>query len=367
MTFPNGNFYNNPPGNSNLCPWRAGVDGETLALQVSWRAYPALHARLQSTKDSAGKKGSTHHKGIDQTQLGKYLVRVSPTGTRIGSKGPYYAFAIECEGIVILIQARCAPNGECPNVLVTIGGMVCLERGDQGALELAYDIIRQMGGEIEHVALSRNDFCVDMPGVGMDEFVEATKDGRFVTRGKCYSKIEFYGGTLQFGRPPLVLQIYDKRAEVLAKQNPRQRALMLDRRWGGSVMPAQAVRVEFRIWREKLREFGIDTPEDFYRKRRILVDYLCRDRFRFIAGPVDRANTTRAATLPLWAQVREAFAAWAGQPNGEILVPLPRGPVNVDHLLKQSYGVTKAIGREQGKEVVGYDAHCDLVLKGALV
>ncbi|NLE58807.1 MAG: hypothetical protein GX616_10625, partial [Planctomycetes bacterium] len=196
-------------------------------------------------------------------------------------------------------------------------------------------------------------------------FVSATKEERFVTRSKCLTKIEYYGGTVEFGRRPLILQIYDKRAEVLSKQNPRQRALMLDRRWGGT-MPQQAVRVEFRVGRAKLREFGIDTPEDFYRKRRALIDYLCRDWFRFTVGPVDRLNTTRAVTLPLWEQVHEAFAAWAGQPNGEVLAPLPKGPVDVTGLLKQGHGVLKAIGRAQDREVVGYDTYCDWVQGEAL-
>lgn len=365
MTFENINSDNNPPPTSHSAPWHAAVDRANLALEVIFPGYPDLRPRLRAVKESAGHRGETHHKGIEHLQLGPYLVRVWPTGSRIGKEGPYYAFVGEYAGIVIKIQDRAAPKNECPNVLVEIDGLVCLELGDLGALELAYDVIRHLGGEIDQVKLSRIDFCVDMPEVGMDEFMAATREERFVTRGKYLRKIELFGNTLEFGRPPIVLQIYDKRAEVLAKQNPRQRALMLDRRWNG-VMPAQAVRVEFRVGRAKLREFGIDTPEDFYRKRRALIDYLCRDWFRFTVGPVDRLNTTRAVTLPLWEQVHEAFAAWAGQPNGEKLEPLPKGPVDVTGLLKQGHGVLKAIGRAQDREVVGYDTYCDWVQGEAL-
>ena len=357
--------YNNPPATSHQAPWHPAVDRTNLALLVAFPGYAELRPRLLAVKESAGHKGELRHKGIEHAQFGPYLVRVWPTGSRIGKEGPYFAFVGEHAGVVIKIQDRADPKNECPNVLVEIDGLVCLELGDLGALELAYDIIRHLGGEIDQVKLSRIDFCVDMPGVGMDEFMAATREERFVTRGKYLRKIELFGNTLEFGRPPIVLQIYDKRAEVRAKQNPVRRALMVDRRWNGAV-PAQAVRVEFRIGREKLKAFGIDTPEDFYRKRRTLVDYLCRGWFRFTSNPVDRLNTTRAITLPLWEQVHEAFAAWAGMPNGEVLEPLPRGPVNVDHLLKQSYGITRAIGREVGRNVVGYDVHCDLVLGEAL-
>jgi hypothetical protein len=161
------------------------------------------------------------------------------------------------------------------------------------------------------------------------------------------------------------LEVYDKLAEVRASRNSRKLALMMARRWKG-VMPAQAVRVEFRLWRDKLKAFGIDTPEDFYRKRRTLIDYLCTQWFRFTTDPVDRLNTTRAVTLPLWEQVHEAYAAWAGQPNGEVLAPLPKGPVDVTGLLKQGHGVLKAIGRAQDREVVGYDTYCDWVQGEAL-
>ena len=360
MTFQNINSDNNPPSTSHPSPWHAAVDGTRLALEVVFPGYPALRARLQAVKDSAGHKGETHSKGIEHAHFGPYLVRVWPSGTPIGKKGPYFAFVIEYGGIIIMIQDRAAPKNECPNVIVHIGGQVCLERGDLGALELAYDLIREMGGEIDQVKLSRIDFCVDMPGVGMDEFAAAANERRYVSRLKNHRGWESDGHTVLFGKLPLQLEVYDKLAEVRASRNSRKPALMMARRWKG-VMPAQAVRVEFRLWRDKLKAFGIDTPEDFYRKRRTLIDYLCTQWFRFTTDPVDRLNTTRAVTLPLWEQVHEAYAAWAGQPNGEVL-----GPVDVTGLLKQGHGVLKAIGRAQDREVVGYDTYCDWVQGEAL-
>ena len=362
----NSSVYNNPPATSHRCPWHVAVDRIHLALQVVFRVYADLRTRLVAIQESAGHKGETHSKGIEYLQVGPYLVRVWPTGSRNDRSGPFFKFVIEYAGIVIMIQDRSAPNGDCPNVIVHIGGLVCLERGDLGALELAYDVIRHLGGEIDHVALSRIDFCVDMPDVGMDEFALAANERRYVSRLVRHRGWESDGRTVLFGKLPLQLEVYDKRAEVLSKQNARQRALMLDRRWNG-VIPRQAVRVEFRLGRAKLREFGIDTPEDFYRKRRTLIDYLCTQWFKFTIGPVDRQNTTRAITLPLWTQVHEAFAAWAGQPNGEILAPLPRGPVDVTGLLRSGYGILRAIGRAQDRDAVGYDEYCAWVEEEGLV
>ncbi len=361
----NPSVYNNPPAISHPAPWHAAVDRIHLALQVAFPGYSDLRPRLQAVKDSAGHKGETHHKGIEHAQFGPYLVRVWPTGSRVGKEGPYFAFVGEHAGIVIKIQDRAAPKNECPNVLVEIDGLVCLELGDLGALALAYDVIRHLGGEIDQVKLSRIDFCVDMPEVGMDEFAAAANERRYVSKLKRHRDIESDGHTVRFGKLPLQLEVYDKLAEVRASRNSRKLELMMARRWNGT-MPAQAVRVEFRIGREKLKAFGIDTPEDFYCKRRTLVDYLCQAWFRFTSGPVDRLNTSRAVTLPLWEDVHAAFAAWAGQPNGEILAPLPRGPVDVMGLLRQSHGVTKAVGRALGKEVVDFDAHSSLVMEALI-
>lgn len=366
-------LYNNPPLTRQSSPWHASVDGIHLALQVVFRAYVDLRARLVAIQESAGHKGEAHSKGIEHLQVGPYLVRVWPTGSRNDRSGPFFKFVIEYAGIVIMIQDRAAPKGDCPNIIVHIGGLVCLELGDLGALELAYDIIRHLGGEIDRVKLSRVDFCVDMPGVGMDEFAAAANERRYVSRLKRYRDIEsgdrdkeFCGLTTRFGKLPLQLAVYDKLAEVHVGRNSRKLELMMARRWNGE-MPAQAVRVEFRLWREKLREFGVDTPEDFYRKRRTMIDYLCRDWFRFTAGPVDRQNTMRAITLPLWVDVHEAFAEWAGQPNGEVLEPLPKGPVDVTNLLKSGYGLLRAIGRAQEREAVPFDDYCAWVLEDGLV
>lgn len=373
MTSQNGNSYNNPPATSHPAPWHPAVDRANLALQVAFPGYSDLRPRLQAVKDSAGHKGETHSKGIEHAHFGPYLVRVWPTGSRIGKEGPYFAFVGEYAGIVIKIQDRAAPKNECPNVLVEIDGLVCLELGDRGALELAYDLIRQMGGEIDQVKLSRIDVCLDMPGVGMDEFAAAAAEWRYVSRLKNHWGWESgdrdkksSGRTVLFGKLPLQLEVYDKLAEVRASRNSRKIELMMARRWNGE-MPAQAVRVEFRLCRDKLKAFGIDSPDDFYRKRRTLLDYLCRGWFRFTTEPVDRQNTTRAATLPLWLDVATAFASWAGQPNGEKLEPLPRGPVDVTNLLKSGYGLLRAIGRAQDRQAVGYDDFCAWVLEDGLV
>ena len=226
----NSSVYNNPPATSHRCPWHVAVDRIHLALQVVFRVYADLRTRLVAIQESAGHKGETHSKGIEYLQVGPYLVRVWPTGSRNDRSGPFFKFVIEYAGIVIMIQDRSAPNGDCPNVIVHIGGLVCLERGDLGCLELAYDIIRHLGGEIDHVGLSRVDVCLDMPGEGMGVFAAAASEGRYVSRLSNHRGWDSGGRTVLFGKLPLQLAVYDKIAEVRAKLNPRQLELMKARR-----------------------------------------------------------------------------------------------------------------------------------------
>ena len=296
------------------------------------------------------------------------MIDMSPAGLELGElgKGPYMAYRFACEGLTFLVEDCPAPRGNCSNVRFNAPGKVCLQHGGLGCLELARDIVRQAGGEIDMEVLSRVDMCLDLTGVGMDPFWDAAREKRYVTSSKLRSDIEHYSRTLRFGKRPLSLSIYDKLSQVRSKQDPGLLALMVDRRWGG-VVPRRAVRVEFSLGREKLKEFGIGSPDDYFRLRGALVAELCTRWFRLTESKVDRRNTTRAVTLPLWSQVHEAFAAWAGQPNGEVLAPLPRGPVNVDHLLKQCHGVTKAIGRKLGKGVVGYEEYCGIVFDKVLI
>ena len=358
---------NTPPQSRHASPLCGGEDWLTGGFQTAWSNWPKQSGHLAAVKASAGNRGRIHDKAISQAPLGNYEIDMSPAGLELGElgKGPYMAYKFACQGLTFLVEDCPAPRGKRCNVRFNAPGRVCLQRGGLGCLELARDIVRQAGGIIDLEVLSKVDMCVDLPGVGMDPFWDAAREERFVTRSHELSEIKHRSRTLRFGLRPLSLSIYDKLRQVRNKQDPDLLALMVDRRWGG-VVPRQAVRVEFSLGRAKLKEYGVGSPADYFRLRGALVADLCTNWFRLTESKVDRRNTTRAATLPLWLEVGEAFAAWAGQPNGEVLVPLPRGPVNVDHLLKQSYGITKKIGCEVGRNVVGYDEHCDLVLGEAL-
>lgn len=346
---------NTPPQPRHASRWSGGEDWLSCGIQTAWSNWPQLRAQLASVKASAGNRGRIHEKAISQTRLGTYEIDMSPAGLELGElgKGPYMAYRFACEGLTFLIEDCPSPRDNRCNVRFTAPGMACLQRGGLGCLDLARDIVRQAGGEIDLEVLSRVDMCVDLPGVGMDPFWDAASEKRYVTSSKIRSDIEHYSRTLRFGQRPTSLSIYDKLRQVRSAQDSDLHDIMVARRWGG-VVPRRAIRVEFSLGREKLKEYGVGSPDDYFRLRGALVDHLCTRWFRFTAGPVDRCNTSRAGTLPLWEQVHAAFAAWAGEPNGEVLEPLPPGAVDVEHLVRQSYGLAKSIARHRGMKIVPY-------------
>ncbi len=114
------------------------------------------------------------------------------------------------------------------------------------------------------------------------------------------------------------------------------------------------IRVEFELGRDFLKKKGVDTVEDYYLKRGALLNYLTHDWMRFTRDQVDRENKnqSKARTLPIWEQVREALLKWAGTGNGIPLIPLDKEKANVSHLIKVVAGVVKTAATFQGKTIV---------------
>ena len=131
---------------------------------------------------------------------------------------------------------------------------------------------------------------------------------------------------------------------------------MLQHRWGGH-LPDSSIRVEFELGRDFLKKKGVDSIENYYIKRGALLNYLTHDWMRFTQDQVDRENKnqSKARTLPIWKQVREAFLEWAGTGQGIPLIPLDKAKANVSHLIKVATGVVKTAARDQEKAIETLD------------
>jgi len=333
---------------------------------VDWAdRYINLHDQLLRAKEVAQDTKLAKESGGDMVTFGEWQLLVAPSGMHCGV---HYAFRLSGPGVLVLMQDRQRPRDMAPNVMVRSDGRACLQWGGMGCLERGRALLVSMGAKIEREMLSRVDLALDVPGVGMGEFAAAYQDRRYITRAKDRGCHESSGISIYLGKSPLRLRIYDKRAEIVSGCDPLKTANMLDKRWHG-MFPQAAIRVEFELRREALKEHGIDTPDDYFCKRADLAAYLCNEWIRFTVDAVDRANTTRATVLPLWLTVADGFRAWTGEPAGLLLTPLEPGYVNVEQLERQGVGVllTAAVQSFKANNVEQFTEYCGRVVADYLV
>ncbi|MCX7009878.1 MAG: hypothetical protein NTY53_21990 [Kiritimatiellaeota bacterium] len=293
----------------------------TVGINASWEGREDLMDLLRQVQQIARREGSAVF------QFGSYRAVMTRHSPKLGdSSNPYrMTFRITVNGLTILLQDRRRASGRSPNVIVQATGLFCLSYSIQEILSLIRAIITSASGRIVSEKLSRIDIALDLPNVPMDEFLQAYRERRYISRAGAPRVFESTGVSLYFGKKPLELIIYDKYADMRRKhglQANSERHLLITRCWGGEV--TAATRIEFRLCRKALTSRGIDTPADFLEKAPELIQYLTHSWFRMTAAAVDRTNTSRAATLPLWTEVAAGFQAWAGNPNGASLAPLPR-------------------------------------------
>ncbi len=349
---------NTAPQSRHSADYLGGEDYFEWGLAVDWGVeWTKLKAKLENAKSAAFRRKQAQSSGADVIDFGTSRAHVQRTG-EFSDRSNRFRYVLHCDGFEIRIaNVRESRSGDT-NVSIAAKGEKCLECGGRGVLEAGRDIIKRAGGTIRKEMLWRVDLCLDLPSVGMDEFVTAYNEKRYIPGAKYRRADESSGISLYLGKGPLCLRIYDKHAQLLSQASDYALNLVKDRRWHG-MDEMQAVRVEFQLRRAALRNRGIDSPEDYFRKRGALARYLTTKWIRFTKGPVDHRNTGRAATMPRWQEVQQGFGNWAGQPCGESLAPLPRDAVNVDQLKKQGIGVNIRAAQEQGIPLHTWAAYQD--------
>jgi hypothetical protein len=175
----------------------------------------------------------------------------------------------------------------------------------------------------------------------MAEYAQRYKDDAYICKAK---KDNFYRDNkrvtgLVFGRD-IFCRIYDKILE--ASRDPLKWAVLVAYRYGGET-PDKAIRIEFQIRRDEMRElWSVTDVNDLFGKLPAILEELMTKWLRFTEGTVDRdGHQGRSEIWSRWleaqAMFREAFA-----PNG-IQAPRqePKRP-DVVNLLRQAFGCIKS-------------------------
>jgi hypothetical protein len=361
-------FSNTPPQSSIFQNCKGAEDWLEFGLFVNWNGQGNPYNWREFREEMEAAKERAQHESARpedcQIQVFGRVAEVERGGVFAGKnrKGIYYRYALEYQGLKILIQDKDTHNGKNQNVIIRATGEECLLQGFDQCHKNGLKFVRQKFGTAEKEKLTRVDVCLDLPGVSMEEFWAAHLEGRYITRSKSRGMGESTGKTVYFGSAPLILRIYDKLAEVNAKANPTKKLAMKMHRWGGKT-PVCAVRVEFEIHREALKERGIDSVGDYYKKRADLVRYLTHEWIRLTETKPDRKNKnqSKAETLGVWKLVQDGFQNFAGNPVGESLAPLDKAKANVKDLLKQCSGTAYTAATHQGREIQSVDDLCEFL------
>lgn len=359
---------NTPPQSSISHICEGAEDWLEFGLFVPWNGQgnPYNWREFRAEMEAARERAQHENARAEDCQIQVFgrVAEVERGGVFAGKnrKGIYYRYALEYEGLKILIQDKDTHNGKTQNVVIRATGEECLLQGFDQCHKNGLKFVRQKFGTVEKEKLTRVDICLDLPGISMDEFWKAHLGGCYITRSKSRGMGESTGKTVYFGAAPLILRIYDKLAEVTAKANPTKVLAMKTHRWGGKI-PACAVRVEFEIHREALKERGIDSVGDYYTKRADLVHYLTHDWIRLTETKPDRKNKnqSKAETLGVWKLVQDGFLRFAGGPNGKSLAPLDKEAANVKDLLKQCIGTALTAATHKGRTISSVDDICDFL------
>lgn len=281
---------------------------------------------------------------------------VHPTGMPVGNKS-WLKYRVEFAGIEIGISDRHSSGRKNANYRLQAPGESCLMVGLLGILDFQDSVIRELGGQLVDSWLQRADFCADLPGVSIyDYLLPAFKNTHFLTTTPRWNTHTGHGGDtgFSFHSKGLTLNVYDKLKEVQCKGDIYKQA-MLQYRWGGQ-LPKAATRIEWQTRKPWLGTDSIRSRSDLISLLGNIVARLTgansRQIVRFTTASPDRKNCNqgRAKTDPRWAEINQAFQM--GFPEG--IKPLPqlqRSGITGDQLVKIAVGCLTKAAAQQGIQI----------------
>ncbi|NOY40700.1 MAG: replication initiation factor domain-containing protein [Planctomycetes bacterium] len=361
-----GNREGEPSNTPSQKTTTGGEDWLSVNFYVDFSDFDELSEQLNLAQAAAvdlDSKGSSDETPVfhDEIELCGIRFIVAPRGARLGGgrKALGMKWRLQSEhGLSVLIANMPAAHKTVPNVNVVATSLPLMQLGFDAAWALMQDYVEALGGERSRNKLSRVDACVDLPDVSVEDFCTPFAKDWIVSRARqrdLYESGVFLSSHkagristgFAVGKSPLRLRVYDKLIE--SRRSPEKLALLEARRWG--YMPEKATRVEIQLSRAKLKQYGVDTVEDWIAKRATIVDQLTCNWFRLTDGPVDRNHANRTPTHPVWKEAREAFFQWCKGARNMVLEPLPKLHVDMSKQMKQIVGMFIGIFARIGKPI----------------
>jgi len=295
-------------------------------------------------------KNAAENEGGDErfVELGGKTFSVYAHGANCGA---HYKYVIEGSGIKIYIHAN--PKGPIQPVRLRYGFEALCGRDLFAVHADILEWFQEIGFYVEGEIVSRADFQV-MSHRPMAEFMQLIFSNRSVQRAKT-ANTRTQGGKFETFTLGTAIQlcIYDKRKELIDTCDEVKMSLLVNDCLGGE-FPDDLTRIEFRMRRDALRVFNINTIQDLLERENAMVDYLTNDWFRLIKEEKQKGHTAEQDFDPIWQEVRNLFFEYFPGPI-ENRKPVER---------KDSRRAIKCTGESLIKQAVGCLATAAALAKG---
>lgn len=275
----------------------AGIDTLDFGMYVefdgSWRKVLAKLTQLKALA-----------RGTTGRVIGGGRCAVLPGGK------PNYPFHVQYPGFQLYLSRKSRPDGETPNVFVSLNSQLLWDRGERAAVDLVrHELSELANGTVRECRMSRCDLAVDLllPGGVTDGFVREhavshVRKQRIITDNGELETL--YVGVTD---SEILLRIYDKSVEVL----------LHDKLWflplWGLTENTDVWRFEFQIHRPMLKACQINSLDDLLTKRADLWVHLTHDWFSLRLP--DNENVTRRTVQPLWRTLQECAERFGPSPE----------------------------------------------------
>jgi hypothetical protein len=261
---------------------------------------------------------------------------------------PNYQFHLQYPDFHLFVAKKSQPNGQTPNVLVSLSSKLLWTQGEQAAVDLVLKELAELAdGTVRECRMSRCDLAADIlvpNGLSdvmiRDHFVSHAQEIRpIIKKGKLETMyVGAKGADIQ-------LRIYNKSLEILHSEKPWFNAL-----WAFDRSVSNVWRFEYQIRRPFLRAFKINSLDDLLSRRTDLWIYLTHEWFSLRL--CDNENVTRRSIHPLWKIVQASFQKWG--PSREGLQRVRQVPsLDSDRVVKQL--ASRLVGFAARESITDFD------------
>jgi len=309
----------------------SGVDTLYLSIDVFWKDLSFFH-RLQDKKANAVAKDKDlcfpiHHEKL----LIEYLFNIRP----YGAQG--YEWLLYNRDYSLRIGNWIKPKNR-PSIRIQFHSRTLWLNGLKKSIVFILRLIKELGGKIHTIKISRLDLCVDT--LFPEEIWNKKLIDKNVTRsrhaGMYFNNKNLTGVT--FGKGHIHARFYDKPLEIEQKS---KKYWFFDQVWKIDEVPEgyKLIRIEFQLQREIIKDLGLNKLGHLYRLLNNAWAYCTGDWLKFQNNPGKQSHQRK--TYPWWKTIQTGFTI-----TNSIKEPLVRCKrINPDKktLFSQSFGTMSSL------------------------